>query len=49
MKMILKIMGIDRNISGLAANYVMPKVDGRTKKDLKRKAKSIQNKSQVTC
>gem|GEM_PF-402939 len=45
MKMLLKIMVLIASLA-LAVNYVMPSMDGRTKRKLRKKAKKFQHRAE---
>jgi len=45
MKMLLKIMVLIASL-GLAVNYIMPSMDGRTKRKLRKKAKRFQHRAE---
>lgn len=44
MKMLLKIMVLIASLA-LAVNYIMPSMDGRTKRKLRKKAKKFQHRA----
>jgi len=45
MKMLLKIMVLIASLA-LAVNYVMPSMDGRTKRKLRKRVKRFQNRAE---